>query len=126
MHQTKKGNQRYFRMKGHFGVESRSKLIHAVAATPANAADSTVLPRAVARARDPDVEFTRPILPAQSGDPRACVPKPGISSIVATTPSVWPITSSRRKPQRGSLPMSRSGDRSADGHKPHFSKPNEH
>jgi IS5 family transposase len=31
-------------MKGHFGVDSRSKLIHAVVATPANVADSTVLP----------------------------------------------------------------------------------
>jgi transposase, IS5 family len=44
MHQTKKGNQWYFGMKGHFGVDSRSKLIHAVVATPANVADSTVLP----------------------------------------------------------------------------------
>ena len=43
MHQTKKGNQWYFGMKAHFGVDSRSKLIHAVAATPANVADSTVL-----------------------------------------------------------------------------------
>jgi IS5 family transposase len=30
MHQTKKGNQWYFGMKAHFGVDSRSKLIHAV------------------------------------------------------------------------------------------------
>ena len=44
MHQTKKGNQWYFGMKAHFGVDSRSKLIHAVQATPANVADSTVLP----------------------------------------------------------------------------------
>src|SRR5262249_10999900 len=44
MHQTRKGNQWYFGMKAHLGVDSRSKLIHAVAATPANAADSTVLP----------------------------------------------------------------------------------
>ncbi len=44
MHQTKKGNQWYFGMKGHFGVDSRSKLIHAVVATPANVADSAVLP----------------------------------------------------------------------------------
>ena len=44
MHQTKKGNQWYFGMKAHFGVDSRTKLIHAVTATPANAADSTVLP----------------------------------------------------------------------------------
>jgi len=44
MHQTKKGNQWYFGMKGHFGVDSRSKLIHAVVATPANVADSVVLP----------------------------------------------------------------------------------
>src|SRR5207249_6678473 len=44
MHQTKKGNQWYFGMKAHFGVDSRTKLIHAVAATPANVADSAVLP----------------------------------------------------------------------------------
>jgi IS5 family transposase len=44
MHQTKKGSQWYFGMKAHLGVDSRTKLIHAVAATPANAADSTMLP----------------------------------------------------------------------------------
>jgi transposase, IS5 family len=43
MHQTKKGNQWYFGMKARFGVNSRTKLIHAVVATPANVADSTVL-----------------------------------------------------------------------------------
>ena len=43
-HQTKKGNQWYFGMKAHFGVDSRTKLIRAVVATPANVADSTVLP----------------------------------------------------------------------------------
>jgi hypothetical protein len=30
MHQTKKGQQWYFGMKGHFGVDSHSKLIHSV------------------------------------------------------------------------------------------------
>ena len=44
MHQTRKGNQWYFGMKAHLGVDSRSKLIHAVVATAANVADSTVLP----------------------------------------------------------------------------------
>src|ERR1700724_3693458 len=44
MHQVKKGNQWYFGMKAHLGVDSRTKLIHAVVATPANVADSTVLP----------------------------------------------------------------------------------
>jgi hypothetical protein len=44
MHQTKKGNQWYFGMKAHFGVDSRTKLIHAAVVTPANVADSTVLP----------------------------------------------------------------------------------
>jgi transposase, IS5 family len=44
MHQTKKGNQWYFGMKPHFGVDSRTKLIHAAVATPANVADSRVLP----------------------------------------------------------------------------------
>jgi IS5 family transposase len=44
MHQTKKGNQWYFGMKAHVGVDSRTKIIHAVAATAANVADSRVLP----------------------------------------------------------------------------------
>jgi transposase, IS5 family len=44
MHQTKKGNQWYFGMKAHFGVDSRTKLIHSAVATPANVADGTVLP----------------------------------------------------------------------------------
>jgi len=44
MHQTKKGNQWYFGMKAHVGVDSQSKLIHSVAATAANVHDSQVLP----------------------------------------------------------------------------------
>ena len=44
MHQTRKGKQWYFGMKAHVGVDSKSKLIHAVVATPANVADSRVLP----------------------------------------------------------------------------------
>jgi IS5 family transposase len=44
MHQTKKGNQWYFGMKAHLGVDSRTKLIHSAVATPANVADGTVLP----------------------------------------------------------------------------------
>ena len=32
MHQTKKGNQWYFGMKAHIGVDSRAKIIHAVVA----------------------------------------------------------------------------------------------
>jgi len=43
MHQTKKGNQWYFGMKAHVGVDSKLKLIHAVVATAANVADSEVL-----------------------------------------------------------------------------------
>ena len=44
MHQTRKGKQWYFGMKAHVGVDSKSKLIHAVVATPANVADAGVLP----------------------------------------------------------------------------------
>ena len=43
MHQTKKGNQWYFGMKAHIGVDSKTKIIHAVVATAANVADSLVL-----------------------------------------------------------------------------------
>jgi IS5 family transposase len=44
MHQTKKGNQWYFGMKAHIGVDSRTKLIHSVAGTAANVHDSQLLP----------------------------------------------------------------------------------
>jgi len=44
MRQTKKGNQWYFGMKAHVGVDSKTKLIHSVVATPANVHDSKILP----------------------------------------------------------------------------------
>jgi transposase, IS5 family len=44
MHQTQKGQQWYFGMKGHFGVDSQSKLIHSVEVTPANIHDAQILP----------------------------------------------------------------------------------
>ncbi|MDF0677367.1 MAG: transposase [Nitrospira sp.] len=40
MHQTKRGTQWYFVIKAHLGVDSQTKLIHAVAATAATAHDS--------------------------------------------------------------------------------------
>src|SRR5581483_1069242 len=43
MRQTKKGNQWYFGMKAHVGVDSKHKIIHTAVVTPANVADSTVL-----------------------------------------------------------------------------------
>ena len=44
MRQTRKGNQWYFGMKAHIGVDSRTKLIHSVVATSANIHDSQILP----------------------------------------------------------------------------------
>jgi IS5 family transposase len=44
MHQTKKGNQWYFGMKAHLGVDSREKLVHTVLASAANVADRDALP----------------------------------------------------------------------------------
>lgn len=43
MHQTRKGNQWYFGMKGHIGVDSKTKLIHSVVATAANVHDSQLI-----------------------------------------------------------------------------------
>ena len=43
MHQTRKGNQWYFGMKAHIGVDSQTKLIHSVVATAANVHDSVVI-----------------------------------------------------------------------------------
>jgi len=43
MHQTKKGNQWYFGMKAHIGVDTDSGLVHTVVATAANEADVSVV-----------------------------------------------------------------------------------
>jgi IS5 family transposase len=42
MHQTKKGNQWHYGMKGHIGVDAESGLVHTVEATPANVHDISV------------------------------------------------------------------------------------
>ena len=39
MHQTKKGNQWYFGMKAHIGVDAQSGLVHSLSGTAANVAD---------------------------------------------------------------------------------------
>jgi IS5 family transposase len=39
MHQTKKGNQYYFGMKAHIGVDADSGLVHSLTATAANVSD---------------------------------------------------------------------------------------
>lgn len=41
MHQTRKGNQYYFGMKAHIGVDDESGLVHSVVGTAANVADVT-------------------------------------------------------------------------------------
>lgn len=45
MRQTKKGNQWYFGMKAHIGVDSKTKLIHSVVATSANVHDKHPIPQ---------------------------------------------------------------------------------
>jgi IS5 family transposase len=44
MHQTRKGNQWYFGMKAHIGVDSKARIVHSMAYTAANVHDSKVLP----------------------------------------------------------------------------------
>ena len=44
MHQTQKGNQWYFGMKAHVGVDSKTKLIHSAAVSAANVHDKHLLP----------------------------------------------------------------------------------
>lgn len=44
MHQTKKGNQWYFGMKAHIGVDAKSGIVHSVCSTAANVADIHMLP----------------------------------------------------------------------------------
>src|SRR5450432_163039 len=44
MHQTKKGNQWYFGLKAHIGVDSREGVVHSVCTSAANVADMHMLP----------------------------------------------------------------------------------
>ena len=44
MHQSKKGNQWYFGLKAHIGVDAKEGTVHSVVTTAANVADSRVLP----------------------------------------------------------------------------------
>ena len=45
MHQVKKGDQWYFGMKAHIGVDAATGLVHSLATTAANVADITQVPR---------------------------------------------------------------------------------
>jgi len=47
MRQTKKGNQWYFGMKAHIGVDAHSGLVHSVAGTAANVNDARRMKRRV-------------------------------------------------------------------------------
>ncbi|MBS0367288.1 MAG: IS5 family transposase [Proteobacteria bacterium] len=44
MHQVAKGNQWYFGMKAHIGVDSKTKVIHTILASAANVSDALALP----------------------------------------------------------------------------------
>jgi IS5 family transposase len=76
MHQTKKGNQWYFGMKAHLGVDSRSKLIHAVGCHPRQCRRQHGAARSVARQGDPRMGRSGLSRPA-CGDPAARPQGPG-------------------------------------------------
>lgn len=68
MHQTKKGNQWYFGMKAHIGVDARTGIVHTVRSTAANVADLRVLPdpphgeeRKVCHPTDEDLSAGTPV-----------------------------------------------------------------
>ena len=44
MHQTKKGNQWYFGMKAHIGVDAKTGIVHSVCSTAASVSDVAMLP----------------------------------------------------------------------------------
>jgi IS5 family transposase len=76
MHQTRKGQQWYFGMKLHIGVDSKTKLIHAMTTTPANVHDATVLGELL-HGNDPGV-WGPGLSWANSRDPRARTERQGL------------------------------------------------
>src|SRR5207248_9504859 len=115
MHQTKKGNQWYFGMKAHFGVDSRTKLIHAAVATPANVADSTVLPELL-HGQETRV-WGDQAYRGQRAVIRSMRPRLAISPIAATATAVLSMRSSGRKtaPSRKCGPGSNMRSGSSSG-----------
>ena len=61
MHQAKKGNQWYFGMKAHIGVDAHTGLGHSLATTAANVADVTQVPQLLRGERDAGCGETRGI-----------------------------------------------------------------
>jgi IS5 family transposase len=68
MRQTKKGNQWYFGLKAHIGVDAKEGTVHTLGTTSANVADSTVLPdllhgeeRKVCHPTDEDLSVGTPV-----------------------------------------------------------------
>ena len=51
MHQTKKGNQWYFGMKTHIGLDAETGLSHSLVTTPPNASDVATVPCCTAARR---------------------------------------------------------------------------
>jgi hypothetical protein len=84
-------------MKAHLGNDSRTKLIHAAVATPANVADSTVLSRLL---HGKEIQ----VCGDQAYRGKRAVPgthqRPKISSIAAIATAVWPMRSSGEKPHQ--------------------------
>ncbi len=58
MHQTKKGNQWYFGMKAHIGVDAGTGYVHTVTVTAANVQDSDLAKPHLVRADDEVVYAT--------------------------------------------------------------------
>jgi transposase, IS5 family len=63
MHQTKKGNQWYFGMKAHIGVDVASGVVHSLAGTAANEADINQMAAVLHGAEE--VVFAMPATPAR-------------------------------------------------------------
>jgi transposase, IS5 family len=86
MHQTKKGNQWYFGIKAHVGVDSRTKLIHAVVVTPAMSLTTECCP-ICCTAEGPGSGATTPL--AASARLSAVPQRQGTSPTAAIATAAW-------------------------------------
>ena len=107
MHQTAKGQQWYFGMKAHVGVDSQTKLIHTVLASAANVADSRGI--AVPAARQRDAGLGRPGLSGPDRRHSRAVPRARRTSRTVGIAITAGSTRSRRRrtaTSRGCAPRS--------------------
>ena len=96
MHQTRKGNQWYFGMKLHIGVDDQIGLIHRLETTPANTHDLEAVDK-LFHGDEERILVTPATAVSRSEKPIETVQSNGISPSNPVNESLWTLKATRQK-----------------------------